>query len=105
MTDEPPVIARRPSVRHMTAAAHREELRVAQIEFLDAEAAYNAAIHARGLAAHRAKLYGLTWAHIAEQYGGIAPNSAQMIVRRYLKAVAEGKTFQLPTPRTRRRTA
>lgn len=105
MSDENPVIARRPSVRHMSHADHVEALRVAQLEYLDAEQTLNAAIHARGLAAHRAKLAGLTWPQIAEQYGEIAPNSAQMIVRRYLKAVAAGVQFALPTPRTRRRTA
>lgn len=109
MTDDldtsPGVIARRPSVRHMNHAAHLEALRVAQLEYLDAEAAYNAAIHKRGRVAHVAKLAGCTWPEIGEQYGGIVANSAQMLVKRYLKAVAQGKTFALPTPRTRRRTA
>lgn len=109
MTDNydtsPGVIARRPTARRMNEADHLEALRIAQMEFLDAEATYNAAIHKRGRVAHVAKLAGLSWAKIAKPYGDIAPNSAQMIVHRYLKAVAQGKTFALPTPRTRRRTA
>lgn len=101
----PGVIARRPSVKRMGHADHLEALRVAQLEYLDAEATYNKAIHRRGRVAHVAKLAGCTWPEIALQYGDIAANSAQMIVRRYLKAVAQGRTFQLPAPRTRRRTA
>lgn len=97
------VLARRPGAERDVPTAHAiRDLDKAQADFEDAEAWYSACVHARAKAAHVARLRtDLTWPAIGAHLGGMAANTAQMLVSRYLDAITHGTVLHIrrrPSP-------